>query len=195
MEMGHVTEHLYLVCTAGFFTTIIGLILGTFTYLFKPSRSIILSFVDIMQTIPVLALLGILMLFFGATSTTVIIGLVLYSLLPMVRNTYIGLENVNKGIKEAAEGMGMTKVQRLIKVELPLSIPLIVTGIRIAIVTSIGTAVFGAVVGGGGLGATINRSIFIRDLTTLVQATIVLMVMALIFDFGMSYIERKLQAR
>lgn len=193
--MRFVWQHLYLVCVASVFTTFIGLMLGAGAYIFKPARPIILWIVDVMQTIPVLALLGIIMLAFGATSTTVIIGIVLYSLLPIVRNTFTGLENIDAGIKEAAIGMGMTKLQRLFKVELPLSFPIIFTGIRIAVVTSIGTAVFGAVVGGGGLGSTISRAILIQDMYTLMQATLTLMAMAVIFDFGMGYIEKGLKAR
>jgi osmoprotectant transport system permease protein len=195
MEMRFVWQHLYLVCVACVFTTLFGLILGAIAYVFKPARSIILWIVDILQTIPVLALLGIIMLLFGATSTTVIVGIVLYSLLPVVRNTFTGLENIDPGIKEAAIGMGMTKLQRLFRVELPLSFPIIFTGIRIAVVTSIGTAVFGAVVGGGGLGSTISRAILIQDMSTLMQATLTLMVMAVIFDFGMGYVEKVLKTR
>ncbi|PKM96353.1 MAG: ABC transporter permease [Firmicutes bacterium HGW-Firmicutes-1] len=195
MEMRFVLQHLYLVGVACIFTTILGLILGAIAYMFKPTRSVILWSVDIMQTIPVLALLGLIMLFFGATSTTVIIGIVLYSLLPIVRNTYSGLNNIDEGIKEAAKGMGMTKLQRLFKVEFPLSFPIVFTGVRIAVVTSIGTAVFGAVVGGGGLGSTISRAILIQDMTTLIQATLTLMVMAVVFDFGLGHIEKGLKAR
>lgn len=192
MEMRFVWEHLYLVGMASIFTIIMGLALGIISYLFESTRSVILWLVDVFQTIPVLALLGFIMLIFGASSTTVIIGIVIYSLLPVVRNTYVGLTNIDSGIKEAAKGMGMTKIQRLIYVELPLSFPMIFTGIRIAVVTSIGTAVFGAVVGGGGLGSTINRAILIQDMSTLLQATFVLMIMAIIFDFGMGYIEKRL---
>ena len=192
MEMRFVWEHLYLVGMASIFTIIMGLALGIISYLFESTRSVILWLVDVFQTIPVLALLGFIMLIFGASSTTVIIGIVIYSLLPVVRNTYVGLNNIDSGIKEAAKGMGMTKIQRLIYVELPLSFPMIFTGIRIAVVTSIGTAVFGAVVGGGGLGSTINRAILVQDMSTLLQATFVLMIMAIIFDFGMGYIEKRL---
>lgn len=195
MDVSRVYQHLYLVFMASLFTTIFGLILGVIVYLFKPVRKPILWVVDVLQTIPVLALLGTIMLVFGATSTTVIIGLVLYSLLPIVRNTYVGLNDINPGIKEAAIGMGMTKFQRLFKVEIPLAFPMIFTGIRIAVVTSIGTAVFGAVVGGGGLGSTINRAILIQDMSTLMQATVTLMAMALVFDAGMGYIEKRLKAR
>lgn len=195
MDVSRVYQHLYLVFMASLFTTIFGLILGVIVYLFKPVRKPILWVVDVLQTIPVLALLGTIMLVFGATSTTVIIGLVLYSLLPIVRNTYVGLNDINPGIKEAAIGMGMTKFQRLFKVEIPLAFPMIFTGIRIAVVTSIGTAVFGAVVGGGGLGSTINRAILIQDMSTLMQATVTLMAMAFVFDAGMGYIEKRLKAR
>lgn len=193
MEMKFVWQHLYLVSMASIFTTIIGLILGVIAYLYKPVSSIILWTVDVFQTIPILALLGAIMLIFGASSTTVIIGIVIYSLLPIVRNTYIGLNNISPAIKEAAKGMGMTKMQRLMYVELQLAFPMIFTGIRIAIVTSIGTAVFGAVVGGGGLGSTINRAILVQDMSTLMKATLVLMGMAMIFDFGMAYIENRLK--
>ena len=193
MEMRFVWEHLYLVGIASIFTIIVGLALGIVSYLFETIRPIVLWLVDLFQTIPVLALLGAIMLIFGASSTTVIIGIVIYSLLPVVRNTYVGLTSIDPGIKEAARGMGMTKLQRLVSVELPLSFPMIFTGIRIAVVTSIGTAVFGAVVGGGGLGSTINRAILIQDMSTLLQATFALMIMAIIFDFGMGYIEKRLK--
>ena len=195
MTMRAVLQHLYLVGAASVLTMVFGLIMGVVSYLYRPLRGAVLWLVDVLQTIPVLALLGVIMIFFGATSTTVIIGIVLYSLLPMVRNTYIGLEGVDPGVKEAAQGMGMTQWQRLFKIELPLAFPIIFPGIRIAVVTSIGIAVFGAVVGGGGLGSTINRAILIQDMSTLMQATFTLMGMAMFFDFGMSFIEKRLQSR
>lgn len=195
MTMERVLQHLYLVGMAAGFTIIFGLVLGILTYLYKPVRPFVLWTVDILQTIPVLALLGVLSIVAGSSSTTVIIGIVLYSLLPVVRNTYVGLTSVDPAIKEAATGMGMTKVQKIISVELQLAFPMIFTGIRIAIVTSIGTAVFGAVVGGGGLGSVINRAILIQDMDTLLEATLALMAMAVVFDFGMSYVEKRLKAR
>ena len=195
MTMERVLQHLYLVGMAAGFTIISGLVLGILAYLYKPVRPFVLWTVDILQTIPVLALLGVLSIVAGSSSTTVIIGIVLYSLLPVVRNTYVGLTSVDPAIKEAATGMGMTKGQKIISVELQLAFPMIFTGIRIAIVTSIGTAVFGAVVGGGGLGSVINRAILIQDMDTLLEATLALMVMAVVFDFGMGYVEKRLKAR
>ncbi|MGF7184620.1 osmoprotectant transport system permease protein [Desulfitispora alkaliphila] len=195
MDFKYVWEHLYLVSAAIVFTVIVGLFLGIVAYMIKPLRTPILWIADLLQTVPVLALLGIIMIFFGASSTTVIIGIVLYSLLPVVRNTYVGLTNIDPGIKESARGMGMTRIQRLIKVEFPLSFPIIFTGVRISLVTSIGIAVFGAFVGGGGLGATINRAILLQDMNTLIQVTVTLMVMAVGFDILMGYIEKRLKAR
>lgn len=195
MNMDRVIQHLYLVGIAGGFTIVFGLILGILTYMSKTARPFILWTVDILQTIPVLALLGVIMLAFGASSTTVIIGIVLYSLLPVVRNTYTGLSDIDPALKEAAIGMGMTKLQRLRNVELQLAFPMILTGIRIAIVTSIGTAVFGAVVGGGGLGSVINRAILLQDMDTLLKATMALMVMAMVFDFGLGWFEKRLRNR
>ena len=195
MNMNRVMQHLYLVSMAGGFTIVFGLLLGILTYMSTSIRPFILWTVDILQTIPVLALLGVIMVAFGASSTTVIIGIVLYSLLPVVRNTYTGLSDIDPALKEAAIGMGMTKIQRLRNVELQLAFPMILTGIRIAIVTSIGTAVFGAVVGGGGLGSVINRAILIQDMDTLLQATGALMVMAIVFDFGMGWFEKRLRRK
>lgn len=195
MNMSRVVQHLYLVGVAGGFTIVFGLLLGVLTYMSASIRPFVLWTVDILQTIPVLALLGVIMVAFGASSTTVIIGIVLYSLLPVVRNTYTGLSDIDPALKEAAIGMGMTKIQRLRNVELQLAFPMILTGIRIAIVTSIGTAVFGAVVGGGGLGSVINRSILIQDMDTLLQATGALMVMAIVFDFGLGWFEKRLKRK
>ena len=193
MDFEVVLEHLYLVLISSIFATMIGLILGVIVYFFKPVRSIILKIIDTIQTIPALAILGLLMIIFGGTSITVIIGLILYSLLLIVSNTYVGLKNIEPSIKEAAVGMGMTKVQRLFQVELPIAFPMVFTGIRIAVVNSIGTAVFGSFVGGGGLGATINRAILIQDMPTLMFATLSLMIMAVIFDYGMGSVEKRLK--
>lgn len=188
-----VGEHLYLVIMASIFATIIGLTLGICCYMFRKIRKPIFWIVDVLQTIPALALLGIIMVVLGPTSETVIVGLTLYSLLPIVRNTFVGLEDIDSGIKEAAIGMGMTKLQRLFKVELQLAFPFVFTGIRIAVINSIGTAVFGAIVGGGGLGSVINRAIMIQDMGTIMKVTAVLMLMSIVIDYGLGFIEKKLK--
>lgn len=195
MELHFVTEHLYLVLMSSIFTTLFGLVLGVVSYLSRPVRTVILFVVDVLQTVPVLALLGFIMLLFGGTSTTVIVGIVLYSLLPVVRNTYVGLSNIDSAIKDAARGMGMTRWQRLFMVEMPLAFPMVFTGVRIAVVNSIGVAVFGFVVGGGGLGTVLQRSIYKQDMGTILAATAILMGMAVLFDYGMGLIEKRLNAK
>ena len=142
-----------------------------------PGR-VILRIVDLIQTTPALALLGIIMITpLGAGKPTVIVGLALYSLLPIVRNTCLGLDQVPPYLIEAGEGMGMTRVYRLVHVELPLAAPIIFTGIRIAAVNAIGTAVFRPIFwwasGGTGL----------------------LMAMALILDLIMALAEHYLNER
>lgn len=185
-------EHLSIVLLSVLFAIVIGLPLGILAYMKKPIRSVILWVVDILQTIPALALLGIIMVFLGAGKVTVIIGLVLYSLLPIVHNTYLGLSNIEPAIIEAADGMGMSRIYRLFHVELPIAFPVIFTGIRIATVTSIGTAVFATFVGGGGLGSTIYRGIHIQNINQILFGTLSLMGMAILFDGVMSYIEKRL---
>ncbi len=187
-----ILEHLYIVVISLIFSVGVGVPLGIVTYLSRPLRQPLLWISEILQTIPALALLGLVMLVIGAGKTTVIIGLVLYSLLPIVHNTYLGLENINPGIKRAARGMGMTKMDRLFSVELPLAFPIIFTGIRIATVTSIGVAVFATSVGGGGLGSIIYQGIRTQNMKLILSGTLSLMAMAIIFDGGMALIEKRL---
>lgn len=186
MDYSIVWDHLYLVIMAVIFSIIVGLPLGILAYFKEPIRKIILWVVEILQTIPTLALLGIIMVVLGAGKNTVIAGLVLYSLLPIVHNTFVGLDNIDRGIKEAAKGMGMTQMDRLLSVEIPLAFPMIFTGIRIATVTSIGSAVFATSVGGGGLGSIINKGIRTQNMDLILFGTLALMIMAIFFDTAMS---------
>lgn len=193
MSVTVVLEHLLLVFLSVVFTVAVGVPMGVAAYMYKPLRSPILWLSEILQTIPALALLGVIMAAIGPGKLTVVIGLVLYSMLPVVQNTCLGLSSVDPGIKEAALGMGMTKMYRLFHVEFPVSFPVIFTGIRIATVTSVGVAVFAAFVGGGGLGALIYRGIRIQSMPMILSGTLALMIMAIAFDVGMSLIERWLQ--
>ncbi len=192
MSFELVWEHLYIVLAAVIATILLGLPLGILAYINRRMHGVILWTVDILQTIPALALLGMIMVIFGAGKLTVIIGLVLYSLLPVVRNTYLGLTNIDPAIKEAARGMGMSTGYRLLHVELPLAFPMIFTGIRIATVTAVGVAVFATFVGGGGLGSIIYRGIHVQNMNLIMSGTFSLMAMAILFDAVMSLVEKKL---
>jgi len=195
MDISIILEHLYIVFMSVLFSLVVGLPLGILAYLNKPMRKIVLWVVEILQTIPALALLGLIMVVFGAGKVTVITGLVLYSLLPIVHNTFIGLENVDNGIKEAGKGMGLTKYDRLISVEIPLAFPMIFTGVRIATVTTIGVAVFATSVGGGGLGSVIYQGIRTQNMKLILFGTLALMVMAIFFDVLMIWINSRLVKR
>ncbi|WP_024346208.1 ABC transporter permease [Lacrimispora indolis] len=190
-----VLEHLYLVFLSVLFSTAVGLPLGIIAYLYTPVRKTVLWASELLQTVPALAMLGLVMLLFGAGKTTVIIGLVLYSLLPIVHNTFLGLESIGHGIKEAARGMGLSKWDRLFSIELPLAFPMVFTGIRIATVTSVGVAVFATSVGGGGLGSVINQGIRTQNMRLILFGTGTLMAMAVLFDGGMALVERRLLNR
>lgn len=194
MSWSLVLEHLYIVLASGILSVAVGLPLGVLAYVYPKARGVILWAVDLLQTIPSLALLGIIMVFLGAGKTTVIFGITLYSLLPIVRNTYLGLQEVDGGIKEAARGMGMTRSYRILHVEFPLAFPMVFTGIRIAVVNAIGSAVFAAFVGGGGLGSIITRGIRISDMKLILMGTGVLMVIAVVLDLLMGWFEQHLKS-
>ena len=189
-------EHLLIVITAMAVASLVGIILGILAYWgSKLLNSIILWATDILQTIPSLALLTMLMIYFGLGNVTLIIGLVLYALLPIVRNTYTGLSMIPAHLKDAAKGMGMSRMQRMMKVELPLAFPLIFSGIKIALVTSLSIAVIGVLIGSGGLGAPIYRGIQSRDYMQILSGAIPVVALALGLDYLMSLFEKRLTFR
>jgi len=150
---------------------------------------------NIAQTIPSLALFGFLLplpLVGGIGKRTAIIALCLYALLPILRNTLVGILGVDPAVRESAVAMGMTRGQILWQVELPLAVPSIVAGLRIATVATIGTATIAAAIGGGGLGVFIFRGIAMVDTRTVLAGAVPAAVMALAADEGLEWIERKL---
>jgi len=136
-----ILDHISIVVASLLCAILAGVPLGVICYFYPSARRVILRVVDLIQTTPALALLGIIMVFLGAGKPTVITGLALYSLLPIVRNTCLGLDQVPDYLVEAAKGMGMTRLYRLAHVEMPMAAPIIFTGIRIAAVNAVGTAV------------------------------------------------------
>lgn len=193
MSWSLVLEHLFIVLAAGILSIAVGLPLGIWAYVSPRARGVILRIVDLLQTIPSLALLGIIMVVLDPGKLTVIIGITLYSLLPIVRNTCLGLQEVDPGVKEAARGMGMSKPYRTLMVEFPLAFPTVFTGIRIAVVNAIGSAVFAAYVGGGGLGTVITQAIRVEDMRLILTATAALMVIAVALDLLMGWFEGQMR--
>src|SRR5690349_4223174 len=151
-------------------------------------RRVSLTVSNILQTIPSVALFGFLLpipLIGGIGKRTAIISLVLYSLLPILRNTVVGITNVDASLRDAAIAMGMTDGQLLRLVELPLAAPTILAGIRIAVVTNIGTAVIAAIIGGGGLGVLIFRGVASVDTLQILAGAVPAAALALLADAGL----------
>ena len=187
-----ILEHMYIVLIAMAIAVALGVLLGVAAYWVKFIAPLLMGLAETIQTIPSLALLSMLMILFGLGNTTMIAGLVLYALLPIMRNTHTGLTGVSGAVKDAARGMGMSRLQRLFKVELPLSFPLIFSGIKIALVNSLSIAVMGVLIGAGGLGYPIYRGIQTRKLDRILTGALPVVLMALLFDFLMTRIEKRL---
>lgn len=145
-------EHAILVAEAIAIATIIGVGLGLLTYRTERPRELVLAVTGIFLTIPSIALFGLFIPIFGLGTTPVIVALVMYALLPIVRNTIVGLRAVDPAVVESAEGMGMGRVHRLLRVELPLAWPVIITGMRVSTIIIVGIAAIGAYILGPGLG-------------------------------------------
>lgn len=188
-------EHIELVVVSVVIASIIGLPLGIFLYRIERIRKTLLGVVGVIQTIPSLALFGFLIpvpYIGGIGARTAIVALVLYALLPIVANTCTGLISVDRAVRESAIAMGLTNRQLLSMVELPLAARTIVTGIRIATVTTVGTATIAAAIGAGGLGVFIFRGIASVDTRQLLAGAIPAAVIALVADALLAWVERRL---
>jgi osmoprotectant transport system permease protein len=155
----------------------------------------VLGFANVVQTIPSLALFGFLIpmpLIGGIGARTAIAALVVYALLPILRNTYTGIRSVDPAVVEAATGIGMTPRQLLRQVELPLALPIVLAGVRIATVVAIGLATIAAAIGAGGLGVLIYRGVAIVDHRLILAGAVPAAVLALIADAGLGFIEKRL---
>ncbi len=194
-EMAQLTvEHLALVLSSMAIAIAAGLPLGVLLTRRASLRTPLLGFANVMQTIPSLALFGFLIpipFIGGIGKRTAIVALVLYALLPILRNTLAGILGVDAAVRESAVAMGMTGRQLLWEVELPLAAPTIIAGVRIATVTTIGTATIAAAIGGGGLGVFIFRGIASVDTTQILAGAIPAALLALLSDGGFSWIERR----
>jgi osmoprotectant transport system permease protein len=152
-----------------------------------------LGVVNVIQTIPSLALFGFLLPLplLGVGKRTAVVALILYALLPILRNMVVGILGVDAGVRESAVAMGMTPRQVLWDVELPLAFPMILAGVRIATVTTIGTATIAAAIGGGGLGTFVFRGIAMADTRTILAGAVPAALMAIAADEVLGWIERR----
>jgi len=187
-------EHVLLVAVALSAAALIGIPTGIWLSRKEAWRGLVLGFTNVAQTIPSLALFGLLIplpFIGGIGKRTAIVALVLYALLPILRNTLTGILGVDPAVVESAVAMGMTGRQRLFRVELPLAAPTIFAGVRIAAVTTIGTATIAAAIGGGGLGVFIFRGIASVDVSQILAGAVPAALLALAADGGLGWIERR----
>lgn len=186
-------EHIFLVAVSTGLAVGVGVPLGIALTRVKALRTPVLGFANIMQTVPSLALFGLLIpipFIGGIGARTAIIALALYALLPVIRNTVAGILGIDPKLGEAATAMGMTDWQRLKMVELPLAMPVILTGIRVAVVISVGVATVAAAVGAGGLGMYIFRGLRQNDNNLLIAGALASALLALVCDFALGQFER-----
>ena len=186
-------EHLFLVFVSTLIAVAVGVPLGVLLTRRKSLQTPILGIANILQTVPSLALFGLLIpiaYIGGIGAKTAIIALTLYSLLPIIRNTVAGITSVDRKIKEAATAMGMTDWQILRMVEFPLALPVILTGVRVAVVIAVGVATIAAAVGAGGLGTYIFRGLRQNDNNLLLAGALFSALLALLADFALGQIEK-----
>src|SRR6202162_4529764 len=191
------SQHFVLVLISMSIAAAVGIPAGIFLTRRAGYRTALLGFANVMQTIPSLALFGFLIpipFIGGIGKRTAIVALVLYALLPILRNPLTGILGVDPAVRESAVAMGMTDRQLLWQVELPLAARTIMAGVRIATVTTIGTATIAAAIGGGGLGVFIFRGLASVDTTLILAGAIPAAAIALLADGGLGWVEQKFSA-
>jgi osmoprotectant transport system permease protein len=190
----HTLEHISLVVSAVALSVPIGVCVALVLTRVAVWRRAVLGAADMLQTIPSLAMFGFLIpvpLIGGIGRRTAIVALVLYALLPILRNTVTGVLSIDPAVRESAEAMGMEPLQILRLVELPLAFPTILAGVRIATVTTIGTATIAAIIGGGGLGVLIFRGVASVDAMDLMAGAIPAALLALAAEGVFTWLERR----
>ncbi len=184
-------EHLYISSIALVLGIIVAVPLGIALTRTKKTARIVIGITSILQTIPSLALLTMFIPLFGVGKNTAIVALFIYSLLPILRNTYLGVKNVDANLVDAAKGMGMTSFEQIRFVELPLSIPTIMRGIRLAAVYVIAWATLASYIGGGGLGDLIFSGLNLYKPNLIIGGTIPVIILALLSDFLLGRLEKR----
>ena len=185
-----IMQHIQLTGIALSIAVLIGVPLGIIISYIKPLNKPTLAVINLVQAIPSLAMLGFLVPFLGIGAAPTIFMVIVYSLLPIVKNTFAGLSNQNAEMLEAAKGIGMTQFQILFKIKLPLALPIIMAGVRISAVLSVGLVTLGAFIGAGGLGFTIHSGINMMKSEMVLAGAIPACILALLADFVASLIEK-----
>lgn len=183
-------EHFYISIVALLIAVVVTVPIGIFLSKLKRTSNFVLMIAGVLQTIPTLAVLAIMIPIFGVGKTPAIVALFIYVLLPILNNTVLGVQNIDKNIKEAGTSVGMTRFQLMKDVELPLALPLILGGIRLSAVYVISWATLASYVGAGGLGDFVFNGLNTYDPLMIVSAAILVTLLALIVDFILSLVEK-----
>ncbi|SFL37328.1 osmoprotectant transport system permease protein [Paenibacillus sp. 1_12] len=189
LTWGHI---MMVICGLGL-AMIVGIPLGVICARNEKLATIILASANVIQVMPSLALLALLMMFLGLGFKTIVVGLFFYSLLPIIRNTYVGLKEVDAGISEAGKGLGMSPWQLLMKVQLPLSLPFLMAGLRVAAVIAIGVATLAPLFGGDGLGREIYSGLNLRNHLKIYAGAIPAAILAILADIFLGRLQEKLK--
>jgi osmoprotectant transport system permease protein len=190
-------EHIEIVGVGVGFAILTGVPLGIAITANERAARVVLYLAAILMTIPSVALFGLMipvlsLIGQGIGFLPTVIALFLYSQLPIVRNTYTAITNIDPALREAARGIGMTTRQRLWKVEIPIALPIIMAGVRMAVVINVGIAAVAAYIGAGGLGKLISRGISQSDPRQLIAGAILVSVLAIAADYGLGWVQRLL---
>ena len=188
--LGLLVEHIQISLLSIVIAMVIGLTIGILISEYQKSSKVVIGIVNFIYTIPSISLLGFLIPLSGVGDATAVIALTVYALLPMVRNTHTGLTNVSPLLLEAATGMGSTKMQTLIKVKLPLAMPVIISGIWSMAVMTIALAGIASFIGAGGLGVAIYRGITTNNKAMTLVGSLLIAVLAIAVDFLIGRIEK-----
>lgn len=188
-------EHIEISFLAILIAVLIGGIVGILISEFEKASKPALGVINFLYTIPSISMLGFLIPFSGVGNATAVIALTIYALLPMVRSTHTGLTHVDSNILEAAKGMGSTRTQILFKIKIPLAMPVILSGIRNMVTMTIALAGIASFIGAGGLGVAIYRGITTNNATMTMVGSLLIAVLALVFDFILGFIEKRIAKR
>ena len=188
-------EHLSMVFIALLIIIFIGISIGIFLYNRRNLSDIVLNILNVIETIPELVLLVILMPFLGIGFKPTIVASILYSILPVARNTYVGLTQVDQQYLESARAMGLAEKEILWHVRIPLALPLIAAGVRIAIVFTMGVVTLGGLIAAGGLGGPIQTGIHLYDKNIIIVTGLWIGILAVLVDSIGSWIEKRLNRR
>lgn len=188
-------EHIEISFLAILIAVLIGGIVGILISEFEKASKPALGVINFLYTIPSISMLGFLIPFSGVGNATAVIALTIYALLPMVRSTHTGLTHVDSNILEAAKGMGSTRTQILFKIKIPLAMPVILSGIRNMVTMTIALAGIASFIGAGGLGVAIYRGITTNNAAMTMVGSLLIAVLALVFDFILGFIEKRIAKR